>query len=475
MFRSLFSRLMVTYLIIMIITLITLGLFLSGAFQKYIIKNTEEELIREARELNSHYELYDKGWVSHEYMELISNGITRYENTSIWVVRVVGDIGLLQFQYTPYEMDNEMEVAPFSKDEINSVLKGDIIKNIGKFGERFSVPMLTVGIPLKLGQKIRGAIFFHTPIEEIDLILYDIYTDIWMAILFSGILSVILLYWISHRISKPLSQMSEVSREIASGNYKRRVNISSRDETGQLGLSFNAMADSLEKGEDMRKAFVANVSHELRSPLTSIRGYIQGVLDKTFNPEEQEEYLTIALEETQRLNKLINELLDLSQIESGQFPLNFTVFDINEQIRRLIISQERKIDEKEINVEIDFQTEKCMVKADIDRVKQVIINLLDNAIKFNQHGGLLLIKTWKNKGKVYVKIQDQGIGIPKEEIPSIWDRFYQVEKSRSGLKRGTGLGLSIIKKIIDEHHENIWVNSRLGEGTAFIFSLESGS
>ena len=475
MFRSLFSRLMVTYFIIMLITLITLGLFLSGAFQRYIIKNTEEELIREARELNKHYELYDKGWVSREYMELISDGITRYENTNIWVVRVVGDIGLLQFQYTPRGANNEMEVAPFSKEEIINVLKGSIIKNIGKFGERFPVPVLTVGLPLKLGQQIRGAIFFHTPIEEINLILYGIYADIWKGILFSAILSVVLLYWISHKISKPLSQMSEVSRQIASGNYDRRVNVSTRDETGQLALNFNAMADSLEKLEDMRRSFVANVSHELRSPLTSIRGYIQGILDKTFNPEEQERYLTIALEETQRLNKLINELLDLSQIESGQFPLNTTVFDINEQIRRLIIAQEEKIDAKKINVEIDFETDKCMVKADMDRIKQVIINLLDNAIKFNQHEGLLLIKTWRNRGKVYIKVQDQGIGIPKEEIANIWDRFYQVEKSRSGLERGTGLGLSIIKKIIDEHHEKIWVNSRLGEGTAFIFSLEAGS
>jgi len=475
MFRSLFSRLMVTYLIIMLITLITLSLFLSSALQRYVIRTTEEELIREAKELNRHYELYDRGWVSREYMELISDGITSYENTSIWVVRVVGDIGLLQFQYNPKGSDNEMEITPFSKEEIINVLRGNIIKNIGKFGERFSVPVLTVGIPLKIGGSIKGAIFFHTPIEEIDLILYDIYADIWKATLFSAVLAVVLLYWTSRRISKPLSQMSDVSREIASGNYKRRVNVSSRDETGQLALSFNAMADSLERLEDMRRTFVANVSHELRSPLTSMRGYIQGVIDKTFDPEEQEKYLTIALEETQRLNKLINELLDLSQIESGQFPLNIKVFDINEQIRRLIIAQEEKINAKEIDVEIDFQSNKCMVKADPDRINQVIINLLDNAIKFNRHRGKILIKTWKNRGKVYVKIQDQGIGIPKEEIANIWDRFYQVEKSRSGRERGTGLGLSIVKKIIEEHHENIWVNSSLDEGSAFIFSLEASA
>ncbi|NLY61362.1 MAG: cell wall metabolism sensor histidine kinase WalK [Clostridiales bacterium] len=441
-----------------------------------MIRTTEEELIREAKELNRHYELYDRGWVSREYMELISDGITSYENTSIWVVRVVGDIGLLQFQYNPRgTTDREMEVTPFSKEEIINVLSGNIIKNIGKFGDRFSAPVLTVGIPLKISGKIRGAIFFHTPIEELDLILYDIYADIWKATLFSAALAAVLLYWMSRRISKPLSQMSEVSREIASGNYKRRVKVSSKDETGQLAISFNAMADSLEKLEDMRRTFVANVSHELRSPLTSMRGYIQGVLDKTFDPEEQEKYLTIALEETQRLNKLINELLDLSQIESGQFPLNIISFDINEQLRRLIIAQEERINAKEIDVVIEFESNKCMVKADPDRIKQVIINLLDNAIKFNRQQGKIIIKTWKKRGKVYVKIQDQGIGMPKDEIANIWDRFYQVEKSRTGQERGTGLGLSIVKKIIEEHHENIWVNSSPGEGSAFIFSLEASS
>ena len=475
MFRSLFSRLMVTYFVIMLITLITLGLFLSSALQKYTLKSTEEELIREAKELNRHYELYDKGWVSREYLQLISHGITRYEKTSIWVVRVVGDIGLLHFQYTPQGADEEMEVTPFSKDEIINVLKGNMIKNIGKFGERFSVPVLTIGVPLKLDQQIKGAIFFHTPVEEIDLILYRLYGDIWKAVIFSAALSVVLLYWISRRISKPLSHMSEVSREIANGNYSRRVKVSNRDETGQLAISFNAMADSLEKLEDMRRSFVANVSHELRSPLTSMRGYIQGTLDGTFNPKDQKKYLSIALEETQRLNKLINELLDLSQIESGQFPLNYTDFDINEQIRQLLITQEEKINAKEIDIRVDFQEDKCLVKADIDRIQQVIINLLDNAIKFNRHGGLLHIRTWKNRGKVFVRIQDQGPGIPKDEIKNIWERFYQVEKSRSGLERGTGLGLSIVKKIIDEHQQRIWVHSKEGQGTAFIFSLDAKS
>jgi len=466
---------MVTYFIIILVTLVILTLLLSGEFQRYILKTTEEELIREANELNRHYQLYDIGWVSKEYLELISDGITYYENTSIWVVRVVGDLGLIEFEYNSNNSESTGDIRPFSREEIITVLKGNITRNTGYFGERFSVPVLTIGVPLKLNGYIRGAIFLHTPLEDIERTLFEIYKSIWRAALFSCGLSILFLYWTSLRISRPLSQMSEVSMRIAKGDYSQRVKVNSLDETGQLAVSFNAMADSLEKLEQMRRTFVANVSHELRSPLTSMRGYIQGILDKTIDSEDQEKYLKIALEETQRLSKLIDDLLNLSRMESEQFKLNFSIFDINEQIRRLLIAREESIESKGLQVEVDFEKEQCMVEADKDRIQQVIINLLDNAIKFNKEGGILLFKTWRHKDKVYIKIQDQGIGIPKEEIPHIWERFYQVDKSRSGQGRGTGLGLSIVKRILDEHNQNIWVNSKVGEGTAFIFSLKSAS
>lgn len=267
-------------------------------------------------------------------------------------------------------------------------------------------------------------------------------------------------------------EMNVISREFAKGNFKRRVDINTKDEIGQLAVNFNAMADSLENLENMRRSFVANVSHELRSPLTSIRGYIQGVLDETIPLEQSGKYLSIALDETRRLNKLINELLDLAQIESGQFPLTMTTFDINELIRRVLISQEERITSKDIDVNIDFQYEYYYVEGDRDRIQQVLYNLIDNAIKFNPEEGALGIKTWDYEDVVFVKISDQGPGIPKDEIRHIWERFYQVDKARSFKNGGTGLGLSIVKKIIEEHGQDIWINSKIGEGTEFIFSLK---
>jgi len=233
------------------------------------------------------------------------------------------------------------------------------------------------------------------------------------------------------------------------------------------------MADSLEKLELMRRSFVANVSHELRSPLTSMRGYIQGVLDKTISAGDQDKYLKIALDETERMNRLINELLDLSQIESGQFSMDIKVVDINETIRRVLIAREDRINAGGMDVDVDFEKDVCLVEGDPDRLQQVVINLLDNAIKFNREGGVITLKTWLHKDNVFVKIADQGPGIPKEEAVHIWEPFYQIDKSRSKKKSGTGLGLSIVKKIIEEHGQDIWLNSEEGKGSAFIFSLKA--
>ena len=218
---------------------------------------------------------------------------------------------------------------------------------------------------------------------------------------------------------------------------------------------------------------MANVSHELKSPLTSMRGYIQGVLDHTISNEDREKYLAIALEETERMNRLINDLLDLSQIQTGQFSLDIKVLDINETIRRVLIAWEDRINEKGMDIEVDFDQEARLVEGDPDRLQQVIINLLDNAIKFTREGGLIKLKTWQYKEKVFVKVEDQGPGIPEDEIAHIWEPFYQIDKSRSRVKGGTGLGLSIVKKIIEGHGQNIWLNSEKGKGSAFIFSLRA--
>jgi len=461
---------MVTYFVIILTALLTLGILLSSFFQDYIMETRKEELLREGKAISQYVELYLAGLIDSRTLQYQYQVIDRFLGATIWVT---DERGYIQSSYNSSQLESvDWKNQKVTVNEFVQVLEGNTITRIGRFGESFSVPVLTVGMPLVINNKIMGTIFLHSPIQGINRTLSDTYKSIWRAAILSSIISMFLLYIISRRFSRPLTEMNIISREIATGNFKRRVKVRTRDEVGQLAINFNAMADSLENLELMRRSFVANVSHELKSPLTSMRGYIQGVLDQTIPEEDQKKYLKIALSETERMNRLINELLDLSRIQTGQFSMEMKTVDINETIRRVLIAREDRINEKGMDVDVDFEKDVCLVEGDPDRLQHVIINHLDNAIKYNREGGIITLKTWTHKDTVYVKVADQGPGIPKDEIPHIWEPFYQIDKSRS-TKDGTGLGLSIVKKIIEGHGQNIWLNSEEGKGAAFIFSLRA--
>lgn len=451
--------------------MLVLGILLSTFFKSYIMETRKEELIREGSAISQYVGLYLTGLIDTRVLHYQYQIIDRFLGTTIWVTDERGNIWSSHNSTQLEEVDWENQKV--SVDEFVQVLDGNTITLEGRFGESFPEPMLTVGMPLKLNNSIRGTIFLHSPIQGLNRTIMNTYNSIWRSAILTSILSLLLSFIISGRFSRPLTEMNVISREIATGNFKRRVKVRTKDEVGQLAVNFNAMADSLEKLESMRRSFVANVSHELRSPLTSMKGYIQGVLDHTIPVEDQDKYLRIALDETERMNRLINELMDLSRIETGQFSIDIKVVDINEIIRRVLISKEDRINDRGMEVEVDFEKDIFMIVGDPDRLQQVIINLLDNAIKFNREGGLLTFKTWLFKDNVYVKIADQGPGIAKDEIPHLWEPFYQIDKSRTRNKEGTGLGLPIVKKIIEAHEQNIWLNSEEGKGSAFIFSLKA--
>lgn len=284
-------------------------------------------------------------------------------------------------------------------------------------------------------------------------------------------LCVVMIILLNYSITTPLVEMNSIVYEIKRGNYSKRALVTSKDEVGQLAESFNAMAEELEKTDTMSKDFVANISHELRTPLTSINGFIQGILDGTIPQDQHRKYLEIVLNESQRLTKLTREMLDLSRIESGKYSINKTVFDINELLRRVLITLENKIDAKKLDINIEFEQERTFVLADSGCIEQVCVNLIDNAIKFTDEGKNISITTKVEDGSVRISIADSGKGISKEDMKHIWDRFYTENKSRSG-NIGMGLGLPIVKRLLAEHGRDIIVESELGVGTRFTFELE---
>jgi signal transduction histidine kinase len=281
-------------------------------------------------------------------------------------------------------------------------------------------------------------------------------------------------YNFSKRITKPLKEISNAAKVIADGEFNKRLDITSQDEIGELAKSFNMMISALQNLEEMRRGFIANVSHELRTPMTSIRGFVEGIMDGTIPAEKHKYYLSIVNDETNRLNRLVNDLLDLAKMEAGEMPLTIKNFNINELLRRCVINMESLIVKKDLNIQADFEEENIFVYADKDAIERVIINLLHNAVKFTPRSGQIHIITARQKERVMISIADNGVGIEPDEVDLIWERFYKSDKSRSRDKSGTGLGLAIIRNIINEHKQQIWVESEPGRGTKFTFTLERG-
>lgn len=455
---------MVTYLIVIIMTLAVLGVLLSQFFQNFLFEEKRKNLITHGQEVNNLVIKYMNNKISSDELNYSLQTLDRYLNARIWVVNPQGIV--LQ-DSRPYEV----QWLPLKKQEMQKVLSGQIVWKIGEFGNRFDLAVLSVSIPLFLNEKVAGVILLDAPIYGVKGSLEQVYRFIAIAALIAIVFATFLTYWFSRKISNPLRRMSEAAVHLATGQFQEQVPVETNDEIGQLARSFNFMASELGRMEQMRRDFIANVSHELRSPLTSMRGFIQGMLDGTITGEHRERYLQIVFDETNRLTRLVNDLLDLARMESGKLDIELTVFNLNDVIDRVIDRLEPQISSRNILMETELLSGQVLVQADRDRIVQVLTNLLDNAIRFTPSRQLITVENWREDNKIYVAITDTGAGIPAEDLPHIWDRFHKADKARTRSKGGTGLGLAIVKHLIEAHGEEISVTSELNKGTRFTFSL----
>lgn len=298
------------------------------------------------------------------------------------------------------------------------------------------------------------------------------------ATLFATAIAAILVYLVSLRLTRPLREMSAAAKQYATGDFSKRVQIKhgkirffGQDETDELIQAFNSMAQALATLEFSRRSFVANVSHELKTPMTTIGGFIDGILDGTIEPEKETQYLRIVSDEVKRLSRLVTGMLNMSKIEAGELDLKPVKFDISEMIFRTLLSFEQMIDSKHIEIRGLDTFESNMLTADKDMINQVIYNLVDNAVKFTPEGGYIEVSSKADSEKVIVKIRNSGRGIPSDEIDKIFERFYKIDKSRSFDVKGAGMGLYIVKTIIELHGGHITARSDEGKYTEFIFQL----
>lgn len=292
---------------------------------------------------------------------------------------------------------------------------------------------------------------------------------------FSGIFVVILIlsFWFSKNLSRPIDEIVEVSRKYARGDFKPRVE-QTEDPTSEIGTlisAFNIMADSLESAEMRRSEFISNISHELRTPMTTISGFADGILDGTIPKEEEAKYLRSISDETRRLSRLVRNMLDVSKMNSmAADPARRTAFDLTELILQTLLSFESRATKKNLDVDPQLPSMHIMVRADKDGITQVVYNLLDNAVKFAEKGSCIIVNLLVQDGKAVVSVADRGETIAPDDLPFIFDRFHKSDRSRSIDKDGVGLGLYLVKSIINNHDEDIWVKSENGE-TVFTFTL----
>lgn len=325
--------------------------------------------------------------------------------------------------------------------------------------------------PLFSNNNFNGVIILTKPISAVSA--SNLYTIIWLSVLSAVILSSIVAYYFAKKILiKPLSEINNAAKKLAQGEVEKRVYIDSQDEIGDLAESFNIMAESLEKVDTVRREFISNVSHEIRSPITSIKGFVTGIIDGVIPRDRENYYLNIVNDEVSRLSRLVTDLLDISSMESGKFNLNIIKMDINEIITLCTLNLEGKIKEKNIKVDVIFNKNHEYCLGDRDRIIQVVTNILENAIKYGkEQGGRIQIETYAKGDHIYVSIFNNGPNIPREDINKIWERFYKTDKSRTN-KISTGLGLSIVRLILTQHNQDIWVNNIQGKGVKFTFTLK---
>lgn len=342
--------------------------------------------------------------------------------------------------------------------------------SISDYYGQFPYDVMTVSAPITGNYNTYGYVLVHMPVSRIREASNKSLDVVYISAAFIFVLSLIILLVFRKTVSIPLKKITEGANEYAAGNLEYHIELNSRDEMGYLAATLNYMSSELDKMEEYQRNFIANVSHDFRSPLTSIKGYLEAIIDGTIPPEMYEKYLTRVISETDRLTKLTQGMLTLNSLDSKGY-LSRTNFDINRVIKDTAASFEGTCATKNIVFELTFSDTIQMVYGDLGKIQQVLYNLIDNAIKFSHADSVIYIQAYAKNEKVFISVKDTGEGIPKESIKKIWERFYKSDQSRGKDKKGTGLGLAIVKEIIQAHGENIDVISTEGVGSEFIFSL----
>ncbi len=464
--RRLFFKFVLIYVFLALVNFILISTVGSDRIQKSVEQAKGRELYQESVQIAadmSAVSLYKKD--SLEDMLDSLKTVAKYEGSKIWYISTRGEILLSSDLGITTE-------EPYVIPNFNPASLDSGYYSIGRFFNYFDSDMISVIYPVTSNTRVHGYIAVHSDIKGIIAQRESILRTVHFLFILSFTLSLLILLMIYIWVIRPLRTIQKGILEYSTGNLNYEVDIHSNDEMGFLGSRLTYMANTLATSEESQKKFISNVSHDFRSPLTSIKGYIEAILDGTIPAEMQPRYLNIILQETKRLEKLTKDLLTLNNLDSKGNYMAMSKFDINDVIRNTAASFGGKCISRHISLELILEGTELFVYADYSRIQQVLYNLLDNAIKFSKDDSVIEIETEYRHDKIYVSVKDHGCGIPRDSIPKIWDRFYKSDSSRGKDTTGTGLGLAIVRDIIQQHNQTITVVSTEGVGTEFKFTLD---
>lgn len=467
--KTLYLKILLGYFIFAFFGFVVVATFVSSMTMEQLKREKADALYKEATLIANTYasDLYNSE-ASLDAVKKQLDALDTFLSATIWIINPSGRMVLNSS--APVDLENETVIEGFDP----TVIAGSYYTT-GTFFDTFDENMLSVFAPITSSYKVKGYVVIHAPMHELQLSCDTLLNISYILLVILFLLSLIILIFFTEMVYLPLRKITEATEQYASGNMHYEFQVDSEDEIGYLAATLSYMASEIARSEDDQKKFVANVSHDFRSPLTSIKGYLEAMLDGTIPPEMYGKYLNIVLNETERLTKLTNSLLTLNNLNTKGMLLNRTDFDLNQIIRNTAASFEGTCRQKAIVIELILTGDVMYVNADMGKIQQVFYNLLDNAIKFSHNDSAIMIETNEKTNKVHVSVKDSGIGIPKDDLKLVWDRFYKSDASRGKDKKGTGLGLSITKEIIHAHGEHINVISTEGVGSEFIFTLAKSS
>lgn len=467
---KLFKKYFFTTAVIIVFSFTVMMTILSFVLNNYLAKSKFETLSKCSVEVTDYLSELDEGDLNTESFLKTLEAISSVSSVDIFLADSNGSVVICS-------CDEWIEHGKCSHSQ-HVIPKSELLDAGGREAFRldtldiYDSPHYIASEPVKNkdGEKI-GTVFSTAPVSAIRELMFTVTKLYLLSSALPIIVMFFAIYFMTYKLTKPLKLMSEASKAMAKGDFSKRIPVTSDDEIGELAASFNQMTNSLVQLEGMRKSFVANVSHELKTPMTTIGGFIDGILDGTIEPDKQKYYLGIVSDEVKRLSRLVQSMLSMSKLEAGEFVLKPELFDFRELLCNIVISQEQRIESKKIEITGLDEIQSISVNADKDLIHQVVYNLVDNSVKFVNEGGNINFKTNTDGKKIVFTIKNTGKGIPENELPYVFDRFYKVDKSRSANKNSTGLGLYIVKTIVKAHGGTVTVSSCENDFTEFSVTL----